>query len=58
MKAPIDPPDPTESTNLFRRGHTWLKKTGIGHTGKKAKRIIHRRDRHEARTFLRNLAAN
>jgi hypothetical protein len=39
----------------FRRSATWLKKTGTGYAGKKAKRLIHRRDRHESRHQLRNL---
>ena len=55
--------DPHKSTetpdaHLFRRGITWLRKTGIGHTGKKAKRLIHRRDRHQSRTELRTLSPN
>lgn len=54
MKDP-DPTDPTGPSNLFRRGHDWLRKTGVGATGKKAKRLIHRRDRHESRHQLRNI---
>jgi hypothetical protein len=42
--------------NLYRKGKEWLKKTGIGHTGKKAKRLIHRRDRHHIRHQLRELS--
>jgi hypothetical protein len=53
-----NPQIPTESEDKksFRRGLSWLLKTGIGHTGKKAKRLIHRRDRHQARRTLNNLS--
>lgn len=51
-------PNPTHPADLdsFRRGLTWLKKTGIGHTGKKAKRLVHRRDRHTVRHQLQTFA--
>lgn len=48
-------PGPTPSHNQFRRGSTWLRKTGVGHTGKKAKRLIHRRDRHTIRKQLQQI---
>ena len=49
-------PDSTQPFNLFRRSATWLKKSGIAHTGKKAKRLLHRKDRHESRHQLRTLS--
>ncbi len=46
----------TAAQNIFRRGLTWLRDSGAAATGKKAKRRLHRRERHEARQQLRHLS--
>lgn len=51
-----DPADETASLNMFRRGKRWLRSQGVGLVGKKAKRILHRRHRHEIRAALRHLS--
>lgn len=50
MKTP-DTESPVEAPT-FRKSTTWLKIIGVAHSGKKAKRLIHRRDRHQARKHL------
>lgn len=44
-------PAPTK-TQAHRRSLEWLKSCGVTSTGKKGKRIVHRRERHLARKHL------
>lgn len=59
MKPELDPlPDDSDAMNMFRRGTNWLRKSKIGHQGKKAKRLLHRRYRHQTRHELRQTLAS
>lgn len=50
-------PAAESSTTIFRRGLTWLRDSGAAATGKKAKRLLHRRDRHQVRQQLRQISS-
>lgn len=41
------------SSGKFVRGNHWLRIHGAASTGKKAKRSLHRQERHETRQILR-----
>lgn len=45
------------SNEDHKRSHTWAKLRSAGCTGRSAKRIIHRRERHETRKQLRDAIA-
>jgi hypothetical protein len=50
-----DPDNTTTAPRLFKRGLTWLRDTGAAARGRKAKRLLHRRERHADREQLRKL---
>lgn len=55
MQKDSDNPDASDPINMFRRGKDWLRQSKVGYQGKKAKRLLHRRYRHQCRHELRQL---